>query len=85
MDLLLKESELLGEEKGLSKHLYPRYAKEEVEKVEEFTFFRTILFVGLSGAGKTSSINFLINTFLGVRFEDNFRFLLINEKTVSGT
>jgi hypothetical protein len=29
-------------------------------------------------------INFFINYYLGIEFEDNFRFLLIKEDTIAG-
>ena len=40
---------------------------------------KTILLMGATGSGKTTMINALINYVLGVKFEDSFRFQLVNE------
>ncbi|CAD8121112.1 unnamed protein product [Paramecium sonneborni] len=41
--------------------------------------YKTLIVIGESGSGKTSFLNFLCNYYLGVKSEDNFRFLLIKE------
>ena len=43
---------------------------------------KTILVMGATGSGKTTWINAMINYVLGVKFEDDFRFKLVDEQVV---
>ncbi len=40
---------------------------------------KTILLMGATGSGKTTLINSMVNYILGVKFEDDFRFLLVTD------
>ncbi|XP_061443382.1 uncharacterized protein LOC133365466 [Rhineura floridana] len=56
----------------------PTYQLGE-ENVEKPT--KVIMVMGASGSGKTTLINGMINYILGVRWQDNFRFKLVQEVT----
>jgi GTP-binding protein EngB required for normal cell division len=43
------------------------------------TASKTILLMGATGSGKTTWINAMVNYVLGVEWEDDFRFKLVNE------
>lgn len=45
---------------------------------------KTIIVLGQTGSGKTTLLNSLVNFILGVEFEDDFRYVIIDEKHVQG-
>nr|CAH0106882.1 unnamed protein product [Daphnia galeata] len=46
---------------------------------------KTILIMGATGSGKTTWINAMINYVLGVEFDDDFRFKLVNEQVMGAS
>lgn len=46
---------------------------------------KTILLIGATGSGKTTTINAMVNYILGVELNDPFRFLLVDEKIRGGS
>ena len=45
---------------------------------------KTIIVLGQTGSGKTTLLNSFVNFVLGVEFEDEFRYVIIDEKNVQG-
>ena len=45
---------------------------------------KTIIVLGQTGSGKTTLLNSFVNFILGVEFEDDFRYVIIDEKNVQG-
>uniref|UniRef100_A0A3B3SLH5 Uncharacterized protein n=1 Tax=Paramormyrops kingsleyae TaxID=1676925 RepID=A0A3B3SLH5_9TELE len=55
------------------------YKEEEINLLQNIREHRTIMVIGATGAGKSTLINGMINYILDVKWEDNFRFKLIDE------
>jgi len=71
-----KESEFIKNQNNLDLYLYPetKLTKEEEEKSI------VLMVVGQTGSGKTTLLNAYINYLMGINYEDNFRYIMINEK-----
>jgi len=71
----IQGSKLIGNKNGLDLYLYPekKFTPEQVQKAIK------IMVVGQTGSGKTTLLNSFINYLLGIKFEDNFRYKIINE------
>ncbi|XP_034004194.1 uncharacterized protein LOC117496599 [Trematomus bernacchii] len=88
--LSIKEkSTLIKSETGPSVYIIPQQEQKIDEKVcKKFSFGkesqtgktnRTIMVLGATGAGKSTLINGMINNILGVKWEDPYRFKLVDE------
>ena len=53
--------------------IYPKITFSSQEENDS----KVLLLIGKTGDGKSSFVNALINIYLGIKFEDNFRYLLI--------
>lgn len=60
--------------------------RDEAQKIQILTIgqennksTKTILFIGQTGSGKTTVLNAMINSLMGVQFEDNFRYSVKDE------
>ena len=87
----LSQYKKIKEEDGMSFYLYSDKKPQSNHKLVQKYFFdsyddpnsekeaKIILFVGKTGDGKTTAINAFFNVMKGVRLEDSFRFILIQE------
>ena len=76
LNVPIKESEFIKNQNNLDLYLYPetKLTKEEEEKSI------VLMVVGQTGSGKTTLLNAYINYLMGINYEDNFRYIMINEK-----
>ena len=79
--LKLKELSTYSDSKASA---FKRFSLGERNPMECHTS-KTILLMGETGAGKTTMINAMINYVLGVEWEDDFRFKLVDEKIRGGS
>lgn len=87
----LSQYKKIKEEDGMSFYLYSDKKPQSNHKLVQKYYFdnyddpnsekeaKIILFVGKTGDGKTTAINAFFNVMKGVRLEDSFRFILIQE------
>lgn len=57
-------------------YLYPSKKFSEDEEIK----CKTIMFIGETGSGKTTLLNSLVNFITGIQYEDEFRYIIINEE-----
>ena len=74
-NIQIQGSKLIGNKKGLDLYLYPekKFTHEQVKKAIK------IMVIAEVGSGKTTLLNSFINYLLGIKFEDNFRYKIIDE------
>ncbi|CAD8099402.1 unnamed protein product [Paramecium sonneborni] len=56
--------------------IYPTYKESQFKDISEF---KTLIMIGETGVGKSTTINFFCNYYLGVQYDYPFRFLIVNE------
>ena len=73
----IEGSKLIEKKEFLEFYLYPssKYSPEEEANS------KSMMVVGQTGCGKTTLLNSLVNYLTGIRFEDKFRYKIINEGT----
>lgn len=57
---------------------------EEIFDLNDEAESKTIIVLGQTGSGKTTLLNSLVNFILGVEYEENFRYVIIDEEKVQG-
>ena len=66
-------------EKKTHYNIINEYSCDKFDK-EDYENSCVALFFGKTGEGKTTAINAIFNVIKGIKLEDNYRFILINEK-----
>lgn len=79
--LLKEKSEFLKEENGVKIYQYPQRKFTYDEELKAKTF----LVIGMTGVGKTTLLNSMINYIAGVKLEDDYRFHLVTESLRDGS
>ena len=77
INIPIEGSKKVGNKNNLDLYLYPvikELTKEEEEKAI------TLIFMGELGSGKTTLLNSYINYIMGINYEDDFRYILINDQ-----
>ena len=72
----IAESKFIKNKNNLDLYLYPMV--ELTKKEEENSI--VLMVVGQTGSGKTTLLNAYINYLMGINYEDNFRYVIINEE-----
>ena len=68
-------SKLVGKNGDLDIYLYPSVNLTNMEMIKAIVF----MVVGQTGCGKTTLLNSFLNFVLGIKIEDNFRYVIIHE------
>lgn len=76
----LPGAKILREQNGLSIYLYPTEKFNSTDEADA----KCLMVVGQTGSGKTTLLNSLTNYIAGINFEDDFRYVLIDENTGRG-
>ena len=71
----IKGSVKISEENNLYIYKYPNIPFTDNEKIG----VKTIMVVGETGSGKTTLLNSFLNYLMGIKYEDTFRYKIINE------
>ena len=77
INIPIEGSKKVGNKNNLDLYLYPvikELTKEEEEKAI------TLIFMAELGSGKTTLLNSYINYIMGINYEDDFRYILINDQ-----
>ncbi|CAD8099388.1 unnamed protein product [Paramecium sonneborni] len=80
LEQLTRKCKLIEQKKEndsiLKIYLYPRYQASQFKDISEF---KTLIVIGETGVGKSTTINFFCNYYLGVQYDYPFRFLIVDE------
>ena len=67
-----------GTKEGLKIYLYPSDKFKEEEEIK----CKIVIVVGETGSGKTTLLNSLVNYIEGIKLEEYFRYIIINEENI---
>ena len=87
--------DIIKKEEDFTIYKYSKVQRKEVHKyvykynfdnfnINDEKFAYVVLFVGRTGNGKSTALNAFFNIIKGIKLEDNFRFLLIEEEKKKG-
>ncbi|KAM3147567.1 hypothetical protein pb186bvf_000374 [Paramecium bursaria] len=76
LNQIIQQSKVVGQQNGFKLYQYPLYERNQLQNVESY---KSMLVIGQTGCGKSTFLNYFLNYYLGVKFEDDYRFLLVNE------
>lgn len=76
---ILNGSTLIDNSSNIKLYLYPKITFSTEEEKNS----KVILLIGQTGEGKTTFLNALVNIYSGIKIEDNFRYLLVQDQNIS--
>ena len=74
----IQESKFLGMKNNLKLYKYPDIKLN----IEQFQKCKSLIVIGETGSGKTTLLNCFINYLMGIRKDDDFRYIIIDEKDI---